>query len=268
MAQKVIKKGAPKWMATFADMSTLLMTFFVLMLSMASIDIAEFREMLGSVKEAFGVDAKTHGDYQAVVDDNVKVVVVEKHRPLVDEQQDQSERPDVDYENEFANAVAQAEAIEQAKQEQAVSDIRRAIDQTDMGDMAEIQSGKNGIRVRVKGALLFDPGQASLKATASPFMDGLVVVLKKFSYFLLVEGHTDSIPISTDRFPSNWELSGARASAVLRHLIDMQIDPRRLTCVGLSDNFPLASNSSSEGRAKNRRVEFVMTRQAFRPAIN
>jgi chemotaxis protein MotB len=83
-----------------------------------------------------------------------------------------------------------------------------------------------------------------------------------------VEGHTDSVPISTDRFPSNWELSGARAAAVLRHLIDSRIDPRRLTCVGLADNFPLAANSSSEGRATNRRVEFVMTKTSFRPEIN
>jgi len=268
MAKKAQSKGAPKWMATFADMSTLLMTFFVLMLSMASIDIAKFREMLGSVQHAFGVSFETHGDYQAVVDESPTVEFSEKESTATTAGENAPRNQNFDYENEMASAVARQEAVEQAKQEQAVNDIKRAIEHTDIGDMAEIQSGENGIRVRVKGALLFDPGEAFLKATARPFMDDIVTVLKKFGYFLVVEGHTDSVPIATDRFPSNWELSGARASAVLRHLVNSYIDPRRLTSVGLADNFPLASNATSEGRTKNRRVEFVMTKEAFRPDIN
>jgi chemotaxis protein MotB len=266
MAKKRIAKGAPKWMATFADMSTLLMTFFVLMLSMANIDIEKFREMLGSVKNAFGVSTKTHGSYQAVMDEKIDAVVIGTTQQVKND--DKKKQGADDYEDEMSGAVAEAEAVEHAKQEQAVSDIKRAIASTDIGDMAEIHSGKNGIRVRVKGALLFGAGEALLKATAKPFLDDLVVVLKKFRYYLLVEGHTDAIPISTNRFPSNWELSGARASAVLRHLIESNIDPRRLTSVGLADNFPLATNSTSEGRAKNRRVEFIMTREPFRPEIN
>ena len=255
-------------MATFADMSTLLMTFFVLMLSMANIDIVKFREMLGSVQNAFGVTIKEHGDYQAVLDDSKVIVVEKKDVQSQDSNQEAMQVGGTESEKEMAAAVVKAEAVEQAKQEQAISDIKRSIEQMDMRDMAEIQSGKNGIRIRVKGALLFDPGEAFLKTTAKPFMDDLVTVLKKFDYYILVEGHTDSIPISTERFPSNWELSGARASAVLRHLVDSNIDPRRLTSVGLADNFPLASNTNSEGRAKNRRVEFVMTRDPSRPEID
>jgi chemotaxis protein MotB len=134
--------------------------------------------------------------------------------------------------------------------------------------MAEVQSGARGIRIRVKGALLFDPGAATVKSVATPFLDSLVQVMEKFDYFLLVEGHTDALPISTAMFPSNWELSSYRAASVLRYLIDHGIDPRRLTSVGLAANYPLAPNDTPEGRAANRRVEFLLTKQPFRAEIS
>jgi chemotaxis protein MotB len=178
MAEKPKSTGAPKWMTTFADMSTLLMTFFVLLLSMANIDIAKFREMLGSVEQAFGVSHQSHGNYQATGEDNEKVGVVEKQN--TPQQAATSAAKDFDYESEVANAVVQADALEQTRQEQAVAEIKRTIEETEIGNMAEIQSGKNGIRVRVKGALLFDEGASLLRPEAKPFLDDLVAVLKKF----------------------------------------------------------------------------------------
>ena len=96
----------------------------------------------------------------------------------------------------------------------------------------------------------------------------MVQVLNRFDYYVLVEGHTDAIPITTERFPSNWELSGARASAVLRHLIKIGVSAKRLTCVGLADGYPLSENSSNQGRAKNRRVEFILTKNSLRREID
>ena len=259
--------GSPKWMATFADMCTLLLTFFVIMLSMANIDIEKFREMLGSVKEAFGVQLKQRGEYQAAIDEEI---LTAKFKPKKGKSRppDEMSRNGYDHPTGAQNVVSSEEAAEKREQRLAVAEIRAAINQTELGDMTEIQSGSKGIRIRVKGALLFAPGQAELKAQAKPFMDNLVLVLEKFDYFLLVEGHTDSIPIATKRFPSNWELSGHRASAVLRYLISSGIDPKRLTSVGLADNYPLAGNDTAAGRTRNRRVEFVLTKQPFRPEIN
>lgn len=253
-------------MATFADMSTLLMTFFVLMLSMANIDIKEFREMLGSVKQAFGVQFQNRGEFQAVLDKEAPRM---KNSPGSEDQRPPNSLSEsVSYDVEAARAVAQAEALEKAKQNEAAARMEQAIRQTDMGETAEIMTGTRGIRVRVKGALLFAPGTADLRAACRPFLDNLVHVLKKFQYYLVIEGHTDSVPISTPKFPSNWELSGARAAAVLRYLLDAHVDPRRLTCVGLADNFPIASNTTQQGRAKNRRVEFVLTKEPFRADID
>ncbi len=267
MKKKKQSGGAPKWMATFADMATLLMTFFVLMLSMSNTDVKKFKDMLGSVREAFGVQLKERGDYQAVISEDDYSFELKKD----DKEPKKTKTASIEYDYEagaIKAAVAQAEALEDARRGLAVSEIQKSIRKSDMGDMVQVRGGANGIRIRVKGALMFAPGKAELKIEARPFMDSLVLVLKKFGYFLLVEGHTDSLPITTERFPSNWELSGARASAVLRYLIAAGIASRQLSSVGLADNYPLASNNTPLGRAKNRRVEFVMTKTAFRPEIN
>ena len=254
--KKKVAKGAPRWMTTFADLATLLLTFFVLMLSMANIDIEKFRELLGSVKDAFGVQFDVKGDYQAAIDRDVLPIqkTISQKKQVV--------KPK-DWSEKFSeNSGSMPE------QQQTVNEIRNAINQANMGDMAEIRNGTRGIRMRIKGATLFDAGRADLKSQAFPLLDSLAEVLKKQDYFLLVEGHTDAIPITTQRFPSNWELSGARAAAVLRRLIEVGIDPKRLTCVGLADSYPLADNATQEGRAMNRRVEFILNEQPFRPEIN
>lgn len=273
MAKKKESGGAPKWMSTFADLSTLLMTFFVLMLSMANVDIKSFREMLGSIKEGFGVQLEQVGKYQATIPDQIDPSNLkpgegewlqrkDEDLYLEDIEDEHDEKTD---EEKAAEIAKEKERKEQAE---AAKEIQEAINQTQMGDMAEVQSGANGIRIRVKGALMFSAGQAALRPEARPFLDSLVQVLQKFEYNLLVEGHTDSSPISTAQFPSNWELSGDRASAVLRYLITWGIDPGRMTSVGLADNYPLDTNETEVGRAKNRRVEFVLTKKAFRPEID
>ncbi len=256
--------GAPRWMTTFADLSTLLLTFFVLLLSMAQTDIQEFKAVLGSIKDAFGVQTEAAGMYQPIVP--------EKAAPAVN-----SVREDLrnaDYVNSLRGEPAAAsegtkqEVLREEAQRRAEEAIRAAIERTGAGDQMEVISGKRGIRIRVKGALLFEGGEAELTARAQPFLDDLVLVLDKFPYHLLVEGHTDSQPISTPRFPSNWELSGARASAVLRYLLYCGIPASRLASVGLADNYPLASNDTPDGRMANRRVEFVLTDEPFRQEID
>jgi chemotaxis protein MotB len=243
-------------MTTFADLSTLLLTFFVLMLSMANIDIQKFRELLGSVKDAFGVQIHVKGDYQAAINEEL----IQKQTMAAKNTTESAPK---------SPSGAFSESSERfSDQQEAIDEIRNAINQTNMGEMADIRGGIRGIRMRIKGALLFDAGKAELRPQAFPLLNSLSDVMYRRDYYLLVEGHTDAIPISTERFPSNWELSGARAAAVLRHLIAEGIDSKRLTCVGLAASYPLADNDTEQGRAANRRVEFVLTKQPFRPEIN
>ena len=115
------------------------------------------------------------------------------------------------------------------------------------------------IVVRAPGSALFKPASAILEKEGWPLLDDIVPILKKYArYRVHIQGHTDDYPISTEMFPSNWELSAARATAVLRYFIDKGVDPRRLTATGYADTFPLESNMTDHGRAKNRRVEFVL----------
>ncbi len=115
-----------------------------------------------------------------------------------------------------------------------------------------------GIRLILQEKLLFESGSADIKPEMRPVLDKLYEIIKDLPNSVEVEGHTDSIPISTERFPSNWELSTARASTIVRYFIAKGINPERLKASGYADTKPMASNTTPEGRAQNRRVEIVI----------
>src|SRR5690606_8321240 len=107
--------------------------------------------------------------------------------------------------------------------------------------------------------ILFDSGQAELKPDGLPFLDKISLLLSKIPNYVRVEGHTDNRPISTVQYPSNWELSGARASSVIRHILDSgEFNPSRFIAAGYGDTRPIVPNTSSENWQKNRRVEIVI----------
>ncbi|MAO41638.1 MAG: flagellar motor protein MotB [Pseudohongiella sp.] len=118
--------------------------------------------------------------------------------------------------------------------------------------------GTEGLTPRIADNLLFDSGEAELRYEGMILISQLTEVLEAFSGNISVEGHTDNIPINTPRFPSNWELSSARAISVLRFLESDGIDPSRMRAIGYADTQPLQSNASAQGRAGNRRVELVL----------
>jgi chemotaxis protein MotB len=125
-------------------------------------------------------------------------------------------------------------------------------------DGVSIAKGQEGITLRIDDNLLFASGDAQLTTNGKQVIESLVPTLEAFDGQISVEGHTDNIPISTARFPSNWELSTARAIAVLRHLIQSGVVDNRLRAIGYADTQPLESNDSVDGRAANRRVELLL----------
>ena len=126
-----------------------------------------------------------------------------------------------------------------------------------------IQDGR--IIVNINGKALFGSGSASLNPSAAPVIDDLVDVLYEYpEYGINIKGHTDDLPISTEIFPSNWELSAIRATTVLKYLISRGLLPDRLTATGYGDAMPLLPNTSEENRAQNRRVEFVLEKKEAR----
>lgn len=133
---------------------------------------------------------------------------------------------------------------------------------TDLGiEGVSVAEGDRGITLRIDNNLLFSSGQASLTLRGQRVLQDLMETLETFDGRISVEGHTDNIPISTNRFPSNWELSTGRATSVLRYLADAGLPETRLRAIGYADTQPLESNDTPRGRAANRRVELLLTRE-------
>lgn len=239
-SQDEAEEGAPAWMATFADMATLLLTFFILLLSFANLDAVKFREMLGSVKDAFGVQKDVMGDYMARSTTALDFTV-----------------------HTAAQEAEQAQKDQAPSMEQALSIIQALFQ--DLGAVAEVFLDEEGVTVRVEGRLLFSSGSAQLRPEAGAVMERIAGLLHNYTFDLYILGHTDSVPIETAQFPSNWELSSARAAAALRYLVHRAVDPRRLVSVGFADSRPIDTNATPEGRSRNRRVEFLFKSPEFLP---
>nr|WP_298415655.1 OmpA family protein [uncultured Halomonas sp.] len=149
---------------------------------------------------------------------------------------------------------AQAAAIQIAGQWQ----VRQSEQELPIIEGVEVSRVKGGINLRIQDHLLFDSGDAKLTDTGEAVTRGLVATLKRYEGTISVEGHTDSVPIKTERFPSNWELSSGRATAILRALNREGIPSSRLRAVGYASTQPLKNNNTEKGRAANRRVEIII----------
>ncbi len=239
--REVINTGVPNWYMTFADISTLMLTFFVLLLSFANMDVVAFREMLGSVQGAFGVVIEKEGDPSPFVS-------VEEEETVKEE----SEKKGGD----------SSSPQEKKKQEDSIEQMKEAVSNTKLGDNVTIFVKKPNIVIRVDGGSFFASGSAKFKKDSIVLLKGIVDVMKRTDYTLTIEGHTDSVPIKSKRYPSNWELSGVRATTVLRYMVFKKVDVDRLSAIGYADTRPIMDNESKEGRAKNRRVEFILSPNA------
>jgi chemotaxis protein MotB len=219
--------GSGAWMTTFADLSTLLLTFFVLLLSFATMDIVKFRDAMGSIQQALGFMPVGTGVFQ--------------HTTLPTQ-----------FEKPFATSVEKKNINDLIKEE-----LQSMVKQYGLQEDVEIETSGRGVILRVRGRIFFNTGTAELKPQAYPILEKIAEMMKRFPYRVSIEGHTDNIPIVGGRYSSNWELSAARAYSALLFLKDKGIDIKRINIAGFADTYPIASNDTEEGRAKNRRVEFV-----------
>lgn len=238
----VCEEGAPAWLATMGDLMSLLLVFFVLMLSFANTDKQLFLQAMGSIQNALGVIQENPGQFQ-VQSSSMIEWSEKKSTPFLDiMQMDQSNK---------------APTIDQKIMQQ----VQQAIAENNLSRIVEAESSERGVIVRVKGQALFQPGSDKLLPVSFVFLDEVIRITEDFPYELSIEGHTDDAPISTPRFPTNWHLSASRAIAVLRYMIDAgDIDPGRIVAGGYGSTRPLVPNDSPENRAVNRRVEFVYKR--------
>jgi len=261
----------PAWLATFADLMSLLMCFFVLLLSFATMDAVRFKKMAESMKDAFGVQREIPAN------EIVKGVSVIKQEwsPSVSEQavitEIRQETSDVEKENvemqdgqgqmDDRQIMSEAQQIIEKDLQEQLAELQESLkDEIDKGLVTvEKEAQKITIRIQEKGS--FGSGSARLSPDFYKVMDRISAVLAQKPGKIVVSGHTDNIPIRTGRFRSNWELSAARAVTVLHSLLrNKGIDEERVLVEAWADTHPLEPNDSPENRAKNRRVELELRR--------
>ncbi|WP_022850995.1 OmpA family protein [Limisalsivibrio acetivorans] len=216
------EKGAPKWMATFTDMNMLLLTFFVLLLAMSSMDKRKIKEALGSLQGSMGI--LQHGSKTEMTAEDIV-----------------SRISFVDTKNNV--------------QTKTIATIKSYVKSANLSKVVTVVETKKGVSVRIMDSVLFGPGSAELRPEARPLLSKLSAVIESSPYNALVEGHTDDTPSRSARFPSNWELSTARAVSVVKFMIDQGVNPQTLAASGYGEYHPLLPNITQENRAKNRRVE-------------
>jgi chemotaxis protein MotB len=221
-------------MVTFADLMSLLLTFFVLLLSFSNMEIIKFRTMAGSVRNALGL--KSEFDLADVPRGSS---ILPYHNPR---------------EGDGQGEIREADSLR--------DELRRIVRSSGVPVRGTIQVLPQSVALQLEGDLLFDSGSAELKAESFPILSELAELIRRVEYRVDVLGHTDSLPIATAVFPSNWELSGARAGRAVRYLAEQSVPAKRLRAIGHADTHPVAANDTEASRSLNRRVEFIFRTSA------
>ena len=239
-----------RWLVSYADFITLLFAFFVVMYSLSSVNEGKYRVLSDSLVQAFRNVAVNESGDQIVLPQ----VSVLPTRPIT-----QPAPPAAD------------PALEQRRRETAqrmrnmADEIRRVLSPLTQAGQVNVTEGAFGVSVEINASLLFAPGESALGPQAVTALDAVAQVLAPAEFPITVEGHTDNVPISTFRFPSNWELSAVRAATVARLFIDNGVAPPRLTAAGYADQRPVADNADEEGRGRNRRVTILIESRVADP---
>jgi len=245
-----------RWLLTYSDMITLLMALFIIMWAISTVNDSKFEQLSKSLSDAFS-GSIFQGNKKVIDGSSGSKAEIVPTRP-----------------NESTSSTAKEleQAVQNAAAVRELENLRKLKEQVDAYVGAKGLSGKietsideRGLVIRIlPDDMLFDTGEAALRPEARPVLADIARLLRGLDGTnpVHVEGNTDSVPISNDRFRNNWELSAARAVTVLTFLEESGFDPTRLSAIGYGEQRPVATNATAAGRALNRRVEIVVVRQA------
>ncbi len=217
-----------RWLISYADFITLLFAFFVVMYAISVVNEGKYRVFSDALGSAFGGRAAP----KAALDAQTPIALP----------------------NLAARKRSEAMRRERERLTTLARDLTSTLAPLVKEGKVRVTQNSRGVSVEINASVLFDSGEATLTADSKEALRALAVLLRDDPHVLQVEGHTDIAPIRSPVFPSNWELSAARASAVVRLFIDSGVAAGRMTVVGHGSNIPVAPNEDAEGRARNRRV--------------
>ncbi|KPU44698.1 motility protein B [Oxobacter pfennigii] len=225
------KEISQEWLTTYSDMMTLLLTFFVLLYSFSIIDTIKFRKLSSSLASALN---NSGADMFEVYETSGDVPVIGEEVPGSDV-----------LPNQNGNAMYNA--------------VTEFVNDNNLGEYVTIKESARGIIIEFKDRILFDTGRAEIKNEGVPVLMKITELIGNMPNDIIIEGHTDNVPISTAQFPSNWELSSARALRVMWYLTENRgLDPKRFSVQAFGEYNPIAGNDTPEGRAQNRRVNILI----------
>ncbi len=238
----------PAWMGTFADMMSLMLCFFVLLLSFAEMDRRKYKQIAGSMAKAFRVQRA------------VEVKMIPMGTSIIA----QEVSPGRPAPTAFPVMRQHTQDFNQQSLQFQEKVIRKVMAEDIAEGRADVERKGDKIVIRVREKGTFVSRNADMSPNFIPVLHKISEILKHSKKNIVVAGHTDNIPIATARFRSNWDLSAARAASVVHELLRRNnIDPRRVVVGGYADSRPIADNNTPENRAKNRRVEIIIGGEEF-----
>ncbi len=261
------------WAIPYGDLVTLLLALFVVMYAVSSVNEGKYRVLADALSEAFGGPPRSMKPIQMGTqqrgDEQSRIQVMP---PRGAEKANAVGGEDPAMRNRFvqppraagANSAAEAQAREHLQRMAAA--VENALGDLISRDLVVVKRTDYWLEIEIRTDILFSSGSAGVAETAWPVLSRLAGILKPFGNPLRIEGHTDNIPISTATFPSNWELSAARAARVVHLFMREGVDPRRMTVAGFGQYHPVGDNSQAEGRNRNRRVVIVVLADESQPA--
>lgn len=221
-----------RWMVSYADFITLLFAFFVVMYAISSVNVSKYKSLAEGMNSAF--TSKSKGQSVADVAQTKKDMKTAVESPIKDKDQ-------------FNQLIKALSALQDSDYHMNPQD--------------------GWVELDIKANALFDSGSANLRPVAVLKLMKLASIIKTLPYSIAIEGYTDNMPIETEQYPSNWELSSARAAAVARTLSSFGVNQKQLSVTGYGEQYPVADNGSEEGRAQNRRVNVIIAKDKTVPRL-
>ncbi|MCQ2520175.1 MAG: flagellar motor protein MotB [Lachnospiraceae bacterium] len=257
--------GQP-WLSTFADLMNLLLCFFVLLFASSSVDQHKFDEIAASFNSTFSIfsaGSTAIGDGILISNGVSQLNELDKYINSTGSMaENNAEAEEFDPEQSEADktlgeSIESVEAAKLEKSEQLAEQIEEALNENNIADKVEIDFNSQYVQLSLKGAILFNPGSADISDSIVPTLRKVGMILEKYAqYEIEIEGHTDNVPERSKKFANNDELSSARALAVFYFFTqNTSLDPAVMKHTGRGEYMPVADNSTSEGRDRNRRVE-------------
>lgn len=227
-----------RWLVSYADFITLLFAFFVVMYAISSVNEGKYKTLSASLIEAFSNDPKKAISVESAAGPAGLNAIP---TPMISVPATTIPTDEVD-------------PVQEEKMKEIADDILKVMEPLIKEGQVRVTQSRIGVSVEINAGVLFEPGQAVLEKQPVEVLKAVANVVETVPNMIMVEGHTDNTPISSPAYPSNWELSSARASSVVRLFIEKGVSPKRLTAIGYADQRPIFPNETDEERAKNRRV--------------